>query len=357
MRIGTLIAGASLALSLSALSDPAAAEGRGQGQGKGRSGDAAAQSQGKEWSSDAVTTRQARGKGRGGDVVAMGQAQGKGQAKGQARGSQGQGQAKGKGASEAPGQQRAQQAPGQARAADARAAAPGSARSAAAGARGRFARQVALKDVPAPARQFASSNRLHQMIAAGALARAHARGAENEFRLVPSGDRVSILNRDGDVLLHLDDDRARNLGRWDVNVLHPELSSGAPSFCRSGAGHPVWGRQWCLDKGFGLGDFQDVRWGRTTTLGDIIFGRSTTTGIIANNVLLGLIGNTAYDRLALHAMTLGYTQPLTGVWAVEPTGRRVLLVNSGPAPVAEIVDVNRDNRADLLLVALRQWLM
>lgn len=349
MRIGNVMAGASLALALSALSDPAAAQGRGQGQGKGRSGDAAAQGQGKERSSDALTARQARGKGRGGDVVAMGQSQGKGQAKGQAKG-----QTKGQGVSQAPGQQ---QAPGRARAADARGAAPGSVRSASARARGRFARQVALDDVPAAARQFARSNRMHQAIAAGALARAHARGAEDEFRLVGSGDRVSILNRDGDVLLNFDEDRARNLGRWDVDVLHPELSSGAPSFCRSGAGHPVWGRQWCLDKGFGLGDFQDVRWGRTTTLGDIIFGRTATTGNLANDVLLGLIGNTAYDRLALHAMTLGYTEPLTGVWAVEPTGRRVLLVNSGPLPVAEIVDVNRDNRADLLLVALRQWLM
>lgn len=352
MRIGKVIAGASLTLVFGALSDPAAAQG--QGKGKGRSGDAVAQGQGKARSSDAATRRETRGKG---DVVAMTQAQGKGQAKGQGQSqtrgqaqAKGQGQAKGKGASQAPGRQ---QAPGQARAADA----PGTARSAAASARGRFARQMALSDVPASARQLASSNRLHQTIAAGALARAHARGAEDEFRLVASDDRVSILNRDGDVLLNFDDQRARNLGRWDVNVLHPELSSGAPSFCRSGAGHPVWGRQWCLDKGFGLGDHEDVRWGRTTTLGDIIFGRAGTTGNIANDALPGVIGNTAYDRLALHAMTLGYTEPLTGVWAVEPTGRRVLLVNSGPSPVAEIVDVNRDNRADLLLVALRQWLM
>ncbi|HEX6250501.1 MAG TPA: hypothetical protein VFZ56_03610 [Gemmatimonadaceae bacterium] len=346
MKIGNVIAGASLALVLGALSDPAAA----QGQGKGRSGEAVAQGQGKARNSDAATRRETRGRS---EVVALGQGQGqgKGQGKGQAKGqTESQGQAKG----QAPGRQ---QAPGQARAAAARAAAPGTVRSATASARGRFARQVALTDVPASARQLAGSKRPHQVIAAGALARAHARGADDEFRLVPSGDRVSILNREGDVLLNLDDDRARNLGRWDVNVLHPELSSGAPSFCRSGAGHPVWGRQWCLDKGFGLGDHEDVRWGRTTTLGDIIFGRTGTTGNITNDVLPGLIGNTAYDRLALHAMTLGYTEPLTGVWGVEPTGRRVLLVNSGPSPVAEIVDVNRDNRADLLLVALRQWLM
>jgi hypothetical protein len=349
MRIERLLAGVSLALLMGALSDPALAQGRGQGQGKGSSGDAVTLGQGKGPSGDAVTQRERRG--RSGDVVAM-QAQGKGQGKGQ-----GAGQEKGQGAAETQrAQPRGQQAaPGQTRSADARAAAPGQARSAVASARGRFVRQIALNEVPTSVRQFATSDRRPQLIAAGALARAHARGAQNEFRVVPSGDRVSILNRDGDLLLRLDEDRARNLGRWDVNVLNPQLSSGAPSFCRSGAGHPVWGRQWCLDKGFGLGDFQDVRWGRTTTLGDIIFGRTATTGNLAGDVLLGLIGNTAFDRLALHAMTLGYSEPLTGVWAVEPTGRRVLLVNSGPAPVAEVVDVNGDNRADLMLVALRPW--
>lgn len=325
MRIGSLMAGASLALAMSALSGPALAQG--QGQGKGRSADAAAQGQ---------------GKGKSGELVAMKQAQGKGQAGGQG---QGQGQAKGQGASQAPGQAQRAQPPGQQRAT-----------AAVAGSRGRFARQVALSEVPTSVRQFASSNRRPQVVAAGALARAHARGVRDEFRLVPTGDRVSILNRQGDVLLLLDEDRARNLGRWDVNVINPQLSSGAPSFCRSGAGHPVWGRQWCLDKGFGLGDFDDVRWGRTTTLGDIIFGRTATTGNLSGDVLLGLVGDTAFDRLALHALTLGYTAPLTGVWATEPSGRRVLLVNSGPAPVAEIVDVNSDNRADLMLVALRPWL-
>lgn len=350
MRIGRLLAVVSLGLVMSALSDPAEAQGK--GQGKGRSDEVAAPGQAKGRAADAATQGRAQGKGRGGEVVAMRQAQGKGQAKGQGKDQSATPAQR----AQPPGQQRTQQAaPGQTRAADARAAAPGQTRSAGAKARGRFARQVALSDLPTSVRQFASSNRRSEMVAAGALARAHARGAANEFRIVPSAERVSILNRQGDVLLLLDEDRARNLGRWDVNVLNPQLSSGAPSFCRSGAGHPVWGRQWCLDKGFGLGEFQDVRWGRTTTLGDIIFGRTATTGNLAGDVLLGLIGNTAFDRLALHAMTLGYTQPLTGVWATEPTGRRVLLVNSGPAPVAEIVDVNNDNRADLMLVALRPW--
>lgn len=33
---------------------------------------------------------------------------------------------------------------------------------------------------------------------------------------------------------------------------------GSPAFCRSGAGHPVHGRAWCLEKGFQLGRPGDV---------------------------------------------------------------------------------------------------
>lgn len=29
---------------------------------------------------------------------------------------------------------------------------------------------------------------------------------------------------------------------------------GGPAFCRTGEGHPVFGRDWCWDKGFGVGD-------------------------------------------------------------------------------------------------------
>lgn len=76
---------------------------------------------------------------------------------------------------------------------------------------------------------------------------------------------------------------------------------------------------------------------------------------LATAALLSVLGNAAFDRLALHAVTLGFAEPLTGVWVAQPNEPRVLLVNSGPMPVAESVDVNRDNRGDFLLVALRPW--
>ena len=171
----------------------------------------------------------------------------------------------------------------------------------------------------------------------------------------PLGNGVTIVNRSGVVLLGLDEASANNLGGWKVVTINDRVESGAPSFCRSGAGHPVWGRQWCLDKGFGLGTPSNVRWA-STNLSDVVFTQPTTTQLMTAAVLRQVIGPTAFDRLAAHAITLGLVDPLTATWLGQPTGGpRVLYVQSGTYPVAELVDVNRDNRPETMLVALRPW--
>jgi len=220
----------------------------------------------------------------------------------------------------------------------------------------RFARDLRVSEVRPVVRNYIISDKPSQHITGGAVAYALARGTpENALLVVPAGNEVFLRNKRGQELLVLDDNRARNLGAWQVAPLDDRVKEGSPSFCRSGAGHPVWGRQWCLDKGFGLGANQDVRWGTTRTVSDIIFGSRPTTATLARDALLGLLGPVAFDRLALHAVTLGYTDPLTGVWHSEATGPDVLMVNSGQYPIAELVDTNRDQRTDLMLVALRPW--
>ena len=220
----------------------------------------------------------------------------------------------------------------------------------------RFARDLRVSEVRPSARRFVASNRAAEFVTGGAVAYAFARGApENTLLITPAGRDVSVRNRRGDLLLALDDDRARDLGVWQVSPLNDRVKEGSPAFCRSGQGHPVWGRQWCLDKGFGLGAERDVRWGTTRNIGDIILGRQTRSGILTRDALLSLLGPVAFDRLALHALTLGYTDPLTGMWRSEASGPNVLLVNSGSRPIAEFVDTNRDQRSDLMLVALRPW--
>jgi hypothetical protein len=220
----------------------------------------------------------------------------------------------------------------------------------------RFARDLRLSEVRSPARRWVTSNRRAEFVAGGAVAYAFARGTpENALLIAPNGRDVWVRNRRGDLLVALDDDRARTLGVWQVSPVNDRVTGGAPSFCRSGAGHPVWGRQWCVDKGFGLGTQQNVRWGTNRDISDIILGRRVTSPNLTRDLLLSLLGPVAFNRLALHALTLGYTDPLTGVWRSEASGPQVLLVSSGSQPIAELVDTNRDQRADLMLVALRPW--
>lgn len=222
-------------------------------------------------------------------------------------------------------------------------------------ARKEFTRAAPVSSMPVAMRKFISSGRPRDAIAAGAVAHAFARGHGNDFRIDDADNRVRISNRRGEALVDLDDESARNLGRWSVGVIDDDVRDGAPSFCRSGAGHPVWGRQWCLDKGFGLGSYQDYRWGRTTDVSNIVFPRSGIGSTLGTSALAGLLGSNTFNRLALHAVTLGLLEPLTGRWVSEPTGPQMLMVNSGSYPVAEMVDTNRDFRLEDLLVALLPW--
>ena len=220
--------------------------------------------------------------------------------------------------------------------------------------RGHFSRAMRVNEMNSHVRRFAMSERAQERVAAGALARGMARGLrDGDVVITPAGNRVHLVNRSGVLLVDLDDAHARNLGAWRVDPIDGE-KEGAPSFCRSGAGHPVWGRQWCVDKGFGLGNAQDTRWGAVRDVNDIDI-RRVDSGTLARSVLIDILGNVVFNRLGLHAVTLGYTEPLVGTWMGDDSGPRVLRISSGGAPVAEIVDVNRDNRADNLVVALRAW--
>lgn len=201
-------------------------------------------------------------------------------------------------------------------------------------------------------REFVVSPKRGQRIAGLAVASAARRDDDDAFMIVPVGNRVQVLNRNRAVLVDWDDDR--ELGNWTVVTEPFKDRKGAPSFCRSGAGHPVWGRQWCIDKGFGLGVDNDVRWSRVIDPSNVIITRPTT-GDLTRDALLNVLGSVVLNRLATHAVTLGYQEPLAGRWLGEgDTGSRVLLLSSGSRPVAEVVDLNRDDRADLLLVVTRR---
>lgn len=218
---------------------------------------------------------------------------------------------------------------------------------------GKEVREIGGEVFRSDVRSLVSSGKHGRRLVGRAISKANKRGASDaDFVVMPAGQRVLIRNRRGDLLVDVDDDR--DLGVWRVVTARETRKSGSPSFCRSGAGHPVWGRQWCVDKGFGLGLDQDLRWGRAIGVDNVVFRRDVTDSHLGRAVLLDVLGDVVFNRLAAHAITLGFVEPLSGRWIGQPSGGpRVLLLSSGPRPVAEVVDVNRDGRADLLLVATK----
>jgi hypothetical protein len=142
----------------------------------------------------------------------------------------------------------------------------------------------------------------------------------------------------------------------DIVVLEPRQQvgtrAGAPAFCRSGAGHPVFGRQWCLDKGFGLGRDTGL-WG-TARMGDVILRSPDARQRIELNrrTLADVVGDVVFGRLEARRQALGATDPLTGRWLPAENGGHVLHVRSGAEPIAELVDRNGDGRVDLVLLKI-----
>lgn len=146
-----------------------------------------------------------------------------------------------------------------------------------------------------------------------------------------------------------DDDRYDD-DRYDRNGSvygQQQAKSGSPSFCRSGAGHPTKGRQWCIQKGFGLGN---DRWGRARWE-DVVFDRRTTqNGRVSGSVLQDVLGRVIYGRLVNQSRLLGGGS-LYGNW-LNTGDSRVLQVQAGARPLAEFIDQNYDGRADVILLNL-----
>jgi len=129
---------------------------------------------------------------------------------------------------------------------------------------------------------------------------------------------------------------------------------GGPPFCANGQGHPVHGRQWCHQKGFGLGGgviFERRRWD------DVVLraprGTDRRGGTLDRGGLIDVLGDVVFGRITAEGSRLGASQPMTGRW-ISPDGRaRVLQVRSGAIPVAELTDLTGDGRIDAVLIPRR----
>ena len=84
----------------------------------------------------------------------------------------------------------------------------------------RYARDLHINEVRPVVRTYVVSNKPSQFVTGGALAYALARGTpDNAIVVVPTGNEMALRNRKGDLLVALDDNRARTLGAWRVDPL------------------------------------------------------------------------------------------------------------------------------------------
>lgn len=160
------------------------------------------------------------------------------------------------------------------------------------------------------------------------------------------------------------DDRRDNR-RYDYGRGQKRNGNG-PAFCRNGRGHPVHGRQWCRDKGWDYDrdwdrrerdrrdrDRRDRDWDRVDW-GDIIFGGRDRRGDrLSSNILLSLLGDRVFGRLDNHRRSRGYyNNNMDGRWVRYGNGE-ILQIFAGGVQIAQLIDANRDGRAETVLLNRR----
>jgi hypothetical protein len=155
------------------------------------------------------------------------------------------------------------------------------------------------------------------------------------------------------------DSRESRRGRSRADRRGGDDDRAGPPFCRNGQGHPVHGRQWCRDKGYGNGGvlsrtsagWEDRRWE------DIILRAPRDTDRRKRTVdqggLLDVLGDEVFGRLDSERRRLGAQAPLEGRWLDLRNGGRALQLRSGTVPVAELTDLNGDGRVEITLVRRR----
>ncbi len=159
----------------------------------------------------------------------------------------------------------------------------------------------------------------------------------------------------GDIIFGRDGRTDRRDGRYEDDVRGRK--GGGPPFCRNGSGHPVHGRQWCRDKGYGTYDRRaDRRWD-DRTWDDVILRAPRDTDRRRRTVdeggLIDVLGDVVFGRVDRERRRVGGRAPLEGRWLNLRDGGRVLQIRSGRLPVAELSDVNGDGRVDVALVPRR----
>lgn len=140
-----------------------------------------------------------------------------------------------------------------------------------------------------------------------------------------------------------DANRNRDTDVWDILTgdrrdVRDSRSAGPP-FCQNGQGHPVHGREWCRQKGFGIG--------YGGSLGDIIFQNPRRSGRLNQGGIIEQIGDIVFGRVRDRSYALGARDPLYGTWGAGPNGGQMLTIRSGNLLIAELIDQTLDGRVDI----------
>ncbi len=135
-----------------------------------------------------------------------------------------------------------------------------------------------------------------------------------------------------------------------------------PPFCRSGAGHPVHGWQWCVRKGFARAHSPRTRRYRRPVhcctwhpvdLGRVRF-RARPGGhgpqYLRHEEVVEILGRVVVERVYAG---VGYPREmkLQGRWYPAPGHARVLQLRAGSTPLAELTDLDDDRRVDRVFLA------
>lgn len=150
------------------------------------------------------------------------------------------------------------------------------------------------------------------------------------------------------------------LGRQDRgrgSAANARNARRGPPFCQNGQGHPVHGRQWCRDKGFGLGGgILDSRWD-VRGWDDVVLraprAPDRRQGVLDHRGLIDILGDVVYGRVAAEGSRMGAREPLTGRWVRADGAAAVLQVRSGSLRLAELTDLDGDGRVDAVLISRR----
>jgi hypothetical protein len=166
--------------------------------------------------------------------------------------------------------------------------------------------------------------------------------------------RDAVLGRPGEQGNARQDSRAPNArGRGNGNNQGNSNAQGngrrngnGPPFCRNGQGHPTKGWQWCEQKGW----VGNTTWAREGW-GDVIFGGGTPRQErpVNQGSIGGILGDVILGRLTRFGRAEGFNGGLDGRWVPVSRGS-VLQVRMGGIPIAEFADMNRDGRADMVLL-------